>query len=123
MNLKSQKVMGGASLFIWQIICFAVIGCIGFLIIRLLIISNFPRNKKSNILPPSLDLYPVVINWSSADRKYLAEVPDLPGCMADGATKAEALAASALAISQWMIFAHELGREIPAPRERLQIAA
>ncbi len=115
--------MGGTSLAIWQLLSFAVIGCIGFLVIRLLIIKNFPENKKSTVLSPSLDFYPVIITWSNDDRKYLAEVPDLPGCMADGATKAEALAASAVAISQWMNFARELGREIPAPRERLQIVA
>ena len=113
----------GTTLFIWQLFCFAVIGSVGFLVIRLLIIKNFPRKEKPSVSVLSLDLYPVVITWSSDDRKFLAEVPDLPGCMADGATKAEALAASAVAISHWLSFARELGRDIPAPRERLQIAA
>jgi predicted RNase H-like HicB family nuclease len=102
--------MGGSSIFIWQLFNLAIIGGIGFLVIRLLIVKNFPRQEKPNILAPSLDLYPVVISWSSEDRKFVAEVPDLPGCMADGASKAEALAASAVAISHWLDFAHEQGR-------------
>ena len=110
-------------MFIWQLFCLAVTGSVGFLVIRLLIIKNYPRKRKPVVSAPSLDLYPVVITWSNDDRKFLAEVPDLPGCMADGGTKAEALAASAVAISHWLDFAHELGREIPAPRERLQIVA
>ena len=115
--------MAGTSAFILQLFYLAIIGGIGFLVIRLLIVKNFFRNKKSTPLSPSLDLYPVVITWSSLDLKYLAEVPDLLGCMADGASKAEALAASTGAISHWLDFARKLGREIPAPRERLQIAA
>ena len=113
----------GTTMFIWQFFYLAVIGSVGFLVIRLLIIKNFPRKKKSDTSAPSLDLYPVVISWSSEDRKFVAEVPDLPGCVADGTTKAAALAASNAAISQWLDFAHEQGRKVPAPRERLQTAA
>ncbi len=51
------------------------------------------------------------------------EVPDLPGCMADGPTQEAALANAAVVIQEWMDFAQEIGREIPAPRQRLQIAA
>ncbi|MBD2767855.1 type II toxin-antitoxin system HicB family antitoxin [Hymenobacter sp. BT664] len=67
--------------------------------------------------------YPVVLYWSADDQAFIVEVPDLPGCMADGATQEEALANGLLIIQEWLDFAKELGREIPAPRARLQIAA
>lgn len=67
--------------------------------------------------------YPVVLYWSTDDQAFIVEVPDLPGCTADGATQEEALANALVIIQGWMDFAQELGREIPAPRERLQIAA
>jgi len=67
--------------------------------------------------------YPVVLYWSAGDQAFIVEAPDLPGCMADGATQEEALANVLVIIQEWMDFARELGREIPAPRERLQIAA
>ena len=67
--------------------------------------------------------YPVVMYWSAEDRAYLVEVPDLPGCLADGPTQAEALANARIIIQEWLDFAQELGRDIPAPSERLQIAA
>ncbi|WP_201981306.1 type II toxin-antitoxin system HicB family antitoxin [Hymenobacter rubidus] len=67
--------------------------------------------------------YPVVLYWSTEDQAFIVEVPDLPGCMADGATQEAALANVLVIIQEWMDFAQELGREIPAPRERLQIAA
>ncbi|OGX91565.1 type II toxin-antitoxin system HicB family antitoxin [Hymenobacter coccineus] len=72
---------------------------------------------------PNPHHYPVVLYWSAEDKAFIVEVPDLPGCMADGATQEEALANAAVIIQEWMDFALKLGREIPAPRERLQIAA
>ena len=68
-------------------------------------------------------LYPVVLFWSEEDAVFIAEVPDLPGCLADGATQAEALTNVAVIISEWLDTARELGRPIPAPRPRLQLAA
>ena len=65
---------------------------------------------------------PVLLYWSAEDQVFIVEVPDLPGCLADGATQEEALA-NATIIQEWMDFAQELGHEIPAPRQRLQIAA
>jgi len=50
------------------------------------------------------------------------EVPELPGCMADGATYAEAVAAAEVVIAQWIDTARELGRPIPEPRGRLLFA-
>jgi len=62
--------------------------------------------------------FEIVISWSDADGAYIATVPDLPGCMADGATYQEALAAAERAIDLWIQTARELGREIPKPRAR-----
>ena len=62
--------------------------------------------------------YEIDIYWSDADRAYVAEVPDLPGCAADGDTYAHALAAAEEAIAVWIQAARELGRPIPAPRDR-----
>ncbi|MGI4870315.1 MAG: type II toxin-antitoxin system HicB family antitoxin [Janthinobacterium lividum] len=66
--------------------------------------------------------YPIVIYWSEEDQAFLAEAPDLPGCMADGATQAEVIANMAVIIEEWLEMAHELNRPIPAPRQRLQFA-
>lgn len=67
--------------------------------------------------------YPVVMYWSLADQAYLVEVPDLPGCLSDGPTQAEAIANSRVIIQEWLDFAQEAGRDIPAPSERLRVAA
>lgn len=64
----------------------------------------------------------VVIYWSEDDQAFLAEVPELPGCMADGPTKAAALAAAEQVAQEWIDTAQELGRPIPAPRGRLLFA-
>lgn len=67
--------------------------------------------------------YPIVIYWSEADQAYLVEVPDLPGCLADGPTQTEAVTNSRVIIQEWLDFAKEMGREIPAPSARLRMAA
>ena len=66
--------------------------------------------------------YQIVIFWSEADAAFIAEVPELAGCMADGATKAEALAAAEVVAEQWIETARRLGRPIPEPRGRLMFA-
>jgi predicted RNase H-like HicB family nuclease len=66
--------------------------------------------------------YELIIWWSEADQAYLVEIPELPGCMADGATQEEALANAKLVITHWIETAQELGRSIPQPRGRLQYA-
>ena len=66
--------------------------------------------------------YEVIIYWSAADDAFLAEVPELPGCMADGPTKADALAAVESVAAAWLETARELGREIPEPKGRLTFA-
>ena len=63
--------------------------------------------------------YEVIIYWSDVDQAFLAEVPELPGCMADGASKAEALAAVELVAAEWMETATTLGRPIRQPRGKL----
>jgi predicted RNase H-like HicB family nuclease len=66
--------------------------------------------------------YEIVIYWSEDDRAFIAEVPELPGCAADGATYAEALANVDVIIQEWIETAKELGRPIPVPRGRLLYA-
>lgn len=63
--------------------------------------------------------YEIILYWSETDRTFLAEVPELPGCMADGPTYREALAAAEVVIREWIETARELGRPIPEPRGRL----
>ncbi len=66
--------------------------------------------------------YEIVIYWSVEDDAFIAEVPELPGCMADGATYAEAVANVEIIIDEWIETAKGLGREIPAPKGRLTFA-
>lgn len=60
--------------------------------------------------------------WSEQDRAVIAEVPELPGCVADGATYEEALDHAQIVIQQWIETAQSLGRPIPAPRGKLMYA-
>jgi predicted RNase H-like HicB family nuclease len=66
--------------------------------------------------------YEIIIFWSEEDGAYLAEVPELPGCMADGKTYQEALSNSERIIQEWIETATELGRPIPQPKGRLVYA-
>jgi predicted RNase H-like HicB family nuclease len=59
--------------------------------------------------------YEIIIYWSQADHAFIAEVPELPGCAADGKTYKEALANVEIIIQEWIETAKELGRPIPAP--------
>jgi excisionase family DNA binding protein len=63
--------------------------------------------------------YQMLIYWSEEDEAYLVEIPELPGSMADGATRQEALANAETIIQEWIETARELGRPIPQPRGRL----
>jgi predicted RNase H-like HicB family nuclease len=63
--------------------------------------------------------YEIIIYWSKEDEAFIAEVPELPGCMADGATYAEAAANAETIIDEWIETAKSLGREIPEPKGRL----
>lgn len=66
--------------------------------------------------------YEIIIYWSEDDAAYVADVPELPGCMADGASYQEALANAEIIIAEWLETARGLGREIPEPRGRLVCA-
>ncbi len=60
--------------------------------------------------------YELIIYWSRADESFIVEVPELPGCMADGATYEQALANVQVIIQEWLDTAHAEGRPIPEPR-------
>ena len=66
--------------------------------------------------------YEVILYWSEADQAFIAEVPELPGCAADGPTYREALEAVEVVVREWIETARELGRPIPEPRGRLLFA-
>jgi predicted RNase H-like HicB family nuclease len=66
--------------------------------------------------------YEVIIYWSREDDVFVAEVPELAGCAADGATREEALANAEVVIQEWIDTAQELGRAIPEPKGRLIFA-
>jgi predicted RNase H-like HicB family nuclease len=66
--------------------------------------------------------YEIIIYWSNDDEAYVAVVPELAGCMADGSTYQEALANAETVIAEWIETATEIGREIPEPRGRLAYA-
>ncbi|MCC6329396.1 MAG: type II toxin-antitoxin system HicB family antitoxin [Acidobacteria bacterium] len=62
--------------------------------------------------------YGVLIYWSADDEAFVAEVPELPGCMADGSTYQDALANAEAIIQEWIETAREIGRAVPEPNDR-----
>jgi len=66
--------------------------------------------------------YEIIIYWSQADEAFIAEVPELPGCAADGETCKAALAGVEIIIQEWIETAKTLRRPIPAPQGRLAFA-
>jgi predicted RNase H-like HicB family nuclease len=66
--------------------------------------------------------YEIIIYWSEEDDAYIAEVPELPGCMADGKTYDEVIRNIQVIINEWIDTARELGREIPQPKGKLMYA-
>lgn len=66
--------------------------------------------------------YERIVFWSEEDQKWIVDVPELPGCMADGATAEVALENAETVISEWLETAETLGREIPVPKGRLVYA-
>ena len=66
--------------------------------------------------------YKVIIYWSAEDEAFIAEVPELPGCAADGATYAEVMANVEVIIAEWIETAQAIGRPIPEPKGRLVFA-
>jgi predicted RNase H-like HicB family nuclease len=66
--------------------------------------------------------YEIILCWSVEDDAFIAEVPELAGCAADGPTRQEAIANAERVIAEWLETAKELGRPIPEPRGRLLFA-
>ncbi len=66
--------------------------------------------------------YEIIIYWSHKDQTFIAEVPELPGCMADGENYQDALKNAEIIIAEWIETATELGRSIPEPIGRLMYA-
>jgi predicted RNase H-like HicB family nuclease len=66
--------------------------------------------------------YEIIIYWSEADEAFVAEVPELPGCAADGKTYLEALENAQIIMQEWIETAQALGRAIPEPKGKLAYA-
>jgi predicted RNase H-like HicB family nuclease len=66
--------------------------------------------------------YELLIYWSQEDSAFVVEVPELPGCMSDGATYAEAVNNAQVAINEWIETAKDLGRDIPQAKGKLAYA-
>ena len=66
--------------------------------------------------------YELIVYWSEEDQSFVVDVPELPGCMADGETYEQAVVNAQEVIEQWIETARELGRPIPEPRGRLMYA-
>ena len=66
--------------------------------------------------------YELIIYWSTEDSAFIVEIPELPGCMADGQTYQEAVANAEVIIQEWIETATDEGRHIPQPKGRLMYA-
>lgn len=76
-----------------------------------------PKTRKALVLQ-----YEIILYWSKPDCAFIAQVPELPGCMADGTTYRAALDAVQVVMREWIDTARDLGRPIPEPRGRLMFA-
>ena len=70
----------------------------------------------------SIPKYEMIIYWSREDESFIVEVPELPGCMADGTTYQEAVKNAIKIIDEWIQTAKEIGRDIPQPKGKLMYA-
>ncbi len=66
--------------------------------------------------------YELIIYWSEDDQSFVVEVPELPGCMADGETYEQAVTNAQRITEEWIETARELGRPVPEPKGRLMYA-
>ena len=64
----------------------------------------------------------MIITWSEEDSVFIADVPELPGCMADGSTREEAIKNAEQVIREWIDMANEMGREVPEPSALVETA-
>ena len=69
-----------------------------------------------------MNKHEIILYWSDEDQSFIAEVPELAGCAADGSTRQEALANVEFVIEEWIETAKELGRSIPEPKGRMLFA-
>lgn len=70
-----------------------------------------------------MNKYEIIIYWSNDDKAFIAEVPELPGCMAHGDTQENALKSINQAIELWIDTAKEFGDPIPEPKGRRLVFA
>ena len=66
--------------------------------------------------------YELIIYWSEDDQSFIVEVPELPGCMADGETYEKAVSNAQVVIDEWIETARQMGRTVPEPKGRLMYA-
>jgi predicted RNase H-like HicB family nuclease len=66
--------------------------------------------------------YEIIVYWSNEDKYFIAEMPELPGCMADGVSYEEVVKNITVIAEEWIETAKELGREIPVPKGKLYYA-
>jgi predicted RNase H-like HicB family nuclease len=66
--------------------------------------------------------YEIIVYWSNEDKSFIAEMPELPGCMADGVSYEEVVKNITVIAEEWIETAKELGREIPVPKGKLYYA-
>ena len=90
-------------------------------------LPHFPENRRDLIQSAIDDLkhkkYAVVIYWSQEDKSYVADVPELPGCVAIGTTYEKTLKNAQVAIGEWLATAHREGRPIPEPKGKKLVYA
>ena len=84
--------------------------------------TNLKRDRSKRTNHTRAMKYQIIIYWSDVDQAFIAEVPELPGCMADGPTKAKALLAVEKVAKEWIETAREIGREVPVAKGRLMFA-
>ena len=78
--------------------------------------------KEGRSLGSLMIKYEMIIYWREEDQAFIVEVPELPGCAADGATYQEALSNAEVIVQEWMETAKEMGRPVPEPQGRLIFA-
>ncbi len=86
--------------------------------------SRFTTNQSydTSYEKKTMARFEIIIYWSDDDQVFIAEAPELPGCMADGKTYQEAIANAEVVMQEWIETAKELGRAVPEPKGRLHFA-